>query len=166
MTGTAQLIEGLVEPQPAALMRGQLIDQVRTYRQTVFGRDVQHTVWKPLINQIEALLVNLGVPSAVSEIATVRQQLRLAESLRATSVPGCLTPMGSISSTMTPANACTPATPRAFRRVHRIRSTSRYTACPSGTTMTNRIYGRSTSLEVGSRSPTRHSVACFMPATR
>jgi hypothetical protein len=80
MTGTAQLIEGLVEPQPAALMRGQLIDQVRTYRQTVFGRDVQHTVWKPLINQIEALLVNLGVPSAVSEIATVRQQLRLAES--------------------------------------------------------------------------------------
>jgi hypothetical protein len=63
-----------------AVRRKQLIDQVRTYRQTVFGREVQQTVWKPLINQMEALLVNLGVPNAVSEIATVRQQLRLAES--------------------------------------------------------------------------------------
>jgi hypothetical protein len=63
-----------------AARRQQLIDQVRTYRETVFGREVQQTVWKPLINQMEALVVNLGVPNAVSEIATVRQQLRLAES--------------------------------------------------------------------------------------
>lgn len=63
-----------------AARRQQLIDQVRTYRQTVFGRDVQQTVLKPLINQMEALLVNLGVANAVSEIATVRQQLRLAQS--------------------------------------------------------------------------------------
>jgi hypothetical protein len=63
-----------------AARRQQLIDQVRTYRETVFGREVQQTVWKPLIDQMEALVVNLGVPNAVSEIATVRQQLRLAES--------------------------------------------------------------------------------------
>jgi CotH kinase protein len=63
-----------------AVRRKQLIDQVRAYRETVFGREVQHTVWKPLINKMEALLVNLGVANAVSEIATVRQQLRLAES--------------------------------------------------------------------------------------
>ena len=60
--------------------RKQLIDQVRTYRQTVFGREVQQTVLKPLINKMEALLVDLGVPNVVSEIAVVRQQLRLAES--------------------------------------------------------------------------------------
>ena len=33
-----------------------------------------------MIDQMEAILLGLGVPNAVSEIATVRQQLRLAES--------------------------------------------------------------------------------------
>jgi hypothetical protein len=46
----------------------------------VFSRESQQTVLKPLINQMEALLVGFGVPNAVSEIATVRRQLRLAES--------------------------------------------------------------------------------------
>jgi hypothetical protein len=63
-----------------AVRRKQLIDQVRAYRQTVFGRDVQQTVLKPLINKMEALLGGLGVVNVVSEIAIVRQQLRLAES--------------------------------------------------------------------------------------
>ena len=33
-----------------------------------------------MIDQMEAILVGLGVPNAVSQVATVRQQLRLAES--------------------------------------------------------------------------------------
>jgi CotH kinase protein len=70
----------------AKLVRGdgdrltQLIDQIRTYRDTVFGREIQQTVLKPMIDKIEALLVGFGVPNAVSQIAIVRQQLRLAES--------------------------------------------------------------------------------------
>jgi hypothetical protein len=63
-----------------AARRKQLIDQVRTYRETIFAREIQQTVLKPLIDKMEALLVNLGVSNAVSEIAIVRQQLRLAES--------------------------------------------------------------------------------------
>jgi hypothetical protein len=63
-----------------AARRKQLIDQVNTFRQTVFGREVQQTVLKPLINKMEGLLVDLGVPNVASEIATVRRQLRLAES--------------------------------------------------------------------------------------
>jgi hypothetical protein len=63
-----------------ATRREQLISQVRTYRETVFGRDIQQTVLKPMIDQMQALLTGFGVPDAVSEIATVRQQLRLAES--------------------------------------------------------------------------------------
>lgn len=60
--------------------REQLLNQIRTYRDTVFSREHQQTVLKPLIDQMEALVVGFGVPNAVSEIATVRQQLRLAES--------------------------------------------------------------------------------------
>ena len=72
------LIANLVRSDAAR--REQLIDQVRTYRETVFSRETQQTVWKPFINQMEALVVGFGVPNAVREIATVRQQLRLAES--------------------------------------------------------------------------------------
>jgi hypothetical protein len=46
----------------------------------VFSRETQQTLLKPMIDQMEALLVGLGVPNAASQIATVRQQLRLAES--------------------------------------------------------------------------------------
>ena len=63
-----------------AARRKQLLDQVRTYRETIFAREVQQTVLKPLIDKMEALLVNIGVSNAVSEVAIVRQQLRLAES--------------------------------------------------------------------------------------
>lgn len=72
------LIANLVRSDAAR--RAQLIAQVRAYRETVFSRETQQSVWKPLINQMEALLVGFGVPNAVREIATVRQQLRLAES--------------------------------------------------------------------------------------
>lgn len=72
------LIASLVRSDAAR--RAQLIAQVRAYRETVFSRETQQSVWKPLINQMEALLVGFGVPNAVREIATVRQQLRLAES--------------------------------------------------------------------------------------
>ncbi len=70
------LIANLVRSDPAR--RVQLIDQVRAFRDTVFSRETQQTVWKPLIDQMEALLVGFGVPNAPREIATVRQQLRLA----------------------------------------------------------------------------------------
>jgi hypothetical protein len=76
--GTDGLIAKLVRNEGAR--RAQLMNQIRTFRETVFSRETQQTVLKPLINQVEALLVGFGVPNAVSEIATVRQQLRLAES--------------------------------------------------------------------------------------
>jgi hypothetical protein len=76
--GTEGLIARLVRED--GTRRAQVLDQIRTYRDTVFSRESQQTVLKPLINQMEALLVGFGVPNAVSEIATVRQQLRLAES--------------------------------------------------------------------------------------
>ena len=60
--------------------RKQLFDQIRTYRSTIFSRDNQQKVLKPMIDQMQALLVGFGVHNAVAEIATVRQQLRLAES--------------------------------------------------------------------------------------
>jgi hypothetical protein len=76
--GTEGLIARLVRDDGAR--RAQVLIQIRTYRDTVFSRESQQTVLKPLINQMEALLVGFGVPNAVSEIATVRRQLRLAES--------------------------------------------------------------------------------------
>jgi hypothetical protein len=76
--GTEGLIARLVRDDGAR--RAQVLNQIRTYRDTVFSRESQQTVLKPLINQMEALLVGFGVPNAVSEIATVRRQLRLAES--------------------------------------------------------------------------------------
>jgi hypothetical protein len=76
--GREGLIGKLVRKDAAR--RKQLIDQVGTYRATIFSREVQQTVLKPLIDKMEALLVDLGVFNVVSEIAIVRQQLRLAES--------------------------------------------------------------------------------------
>ncbi|WP_123028195.1 CotH kinase family protein [Mycolicibacterium stellerae] len=60
--------------------RKQLMDQIRAYRETLFSRESQQTVLKPLIDQMQALVAGFGVPNAVQEIDTVRQQLRLAES--------------------------------------------------------------------------------------
>ena len=76
--GTYGLIANLVRNDAARL--AQLINQIRTYRETVFSRETQQTLLKPMIDQMEALLVGFGVPNAVSQIAIVRQQLRLAES--------------------------------------------------------------------------------------
>src|SRR5262249_44045906 len=76
--GTRGLIANLIRNDAARF--AQLIDQIRTYRGTVFSRETQQTVLKPIIDQMEALLVDFGVPNVVSQIATVRQQLRLAES--------------------------------------------------------------------------------------
>jgi len=76
--GNRGLIANLVQNDAARL--AQLIDQIRTYRDTVFSREKQQTLLKPMIDQMEAILVGLGVPNAVSQVATVRQQLRLAES--------------------------------------------------------------------------------------
>ena len=76
--GTRGLIANLIRNDAARL--AQLIDQIRTYRGTVLSRETQQTVLKPMIDQMEALLVEFGVPNVVSQIATVRQQLRLAES--------------------------------------------------------------------------------------
>ena len=104
-----------------AARRKQLIDQVGTFRKTIFAREVQQTVLKPLIDKMEALLVDLGVPNAVSEIAIVRQQLRLAESVGYICAGLPDASVRFISSTSAPANACTPATPRPFRRVSPIR---------------------------------------------
>ncbi len=76
--GNRGLIARLVRNDAAR--RAQLIDQIRTYRESVFSPHTQETVLKPMIDQMERLLVKLGVPNAVTEIATVRQQLRLVES--------------------------------------------------------------------------------------
>jgi len=57
-----------------------LFDQIRAYRETLFSRENQQTVLKPLIDQMQALLTGFGVPDAVAKIDSVRQQLRLAES--------------------------------------------------------------------------------------
>ena len=60
--------------------RKQLFDQIRAYRETLFSREHQQTVLKPLIDQMQALVAGFGVPNAAAEIDSVRQQLRLAES--------------------------------------------------------------------------------------
>jgi hypothetical protein len=75
---TGGLIAKLVRDD--AVRRKQVIDQIRTYRDTIFSRDTQQSVWKPLIDQMESIIAGLGVPNAAIEVATVRQQLRLAES--------------------------------------------------------------------------------------
>jgi len=72
------LIAKLVRDDPDRLT--QVIDQIETYRATVFSREVQHTTLNPMIDKMEALLQGFGVPDVVAQIATVRQQLRLAQS--------------------------------------------------------------------------------------
>jgi hypothetical protein len=60
--------------------RKLLMDQIRAYRETVFSREHQQTVLKPLLDQMQGLLTGFGVPNVVAEIDSFRQQLRLAES--------------------------------------------------------------------------------------
>jgi len=75
---TNGLIAKLVRDDPTR--RTQLINQIQTYRDSIFAREVQQAQLTPLIDRMEALLVGFGVPNAASEIAVVRQQLRLAAS--------------------------------------------------------------------------------------
>jgi hypothetical protein len=63
-----------------ATRRTQLINQIRTYRDAIFAREIQQSQLTPLIDRMQTLLVGLGVLNAVSQIAVVRQQLRLAAS--------------------------------------------------------------------------------------
>lgn len=75
--------------------RKQLFDQIRAYRDTIFSRENQQTVLRPLIDEMQALLTGFGVPDVVTEIDVVRQQLRLAESAGyiATGLPGPADPV-------------------------------------------------------------------------
>src|SRR5258707_2115380 len=75
--------------------RQQLFDPIRAYRETLFSRENQQAVLKPLIDQMQALLTGFGVPDAVAEIDSVRQQLRLAESAGyiAAGLPGTPNPV-------------------------------------------------------------------------
>lgn len=75
--------------------RKQLFDQIRAYRDTIFSRENQQTVLRPLIDEMQALLTGFGVPDIVTEIDLVRQQLRLAESAGyiATGLPGPADPV-------------------------------------------------------------------------
>jgi hypothetical protein len=75
--------------------RKQLFDQIRAYRETLFSREHQQTVLKPLIDQMQALVTGFGVPNVAAEIDSVRQQLRLAESAgyTAAGLPGPANPV-------------------------------------------------------------------------
>ncbi len=77
--GTDGLLAKLVRND--ATRRAQLINQIRAYRDTVFSRAVQQATLQPMIDKLEKLLVGLGVPDVAAQIAIVRQQLRLAESV-------------------------------------------------------------------------------------
>ena len=57
--------------------RKLLMDQIRAYRETVFSREQQQTVWKPLIDQMHSLLADRRAERSAGD-QTVRQQLRLA----------------------------------------------------------------------------------------
>ncbi|MET7991987.1 CotH kinase family protein [Amycolatopsis sp. NPDC005232] len=60
--------------------RAQLMDQIRTYRDTVFGRKTQQEALTPLLERMGAVLTSLGVPDMPAQLITVRKQLRLATS--------------------------------------------------------------------------------------
>ncbi len=161
---TSGLVAKLVRDDAARL--AQLVDQIRTYRETVFSRETQQTMLKPMIDQMEALLVGFGVPNAVSEIATVRQQLRLAESagylcagLPGTSAVYIL--KGDTSDCLHASN--TEGIPAGTPDSAELRGLS-IGRFPDNND--RRIYGASTILEAESRLPIRLTAACSMPATR
>ncbi|QYN21393.1 CotH kinase family protein [Amycolatopsis sp. DSM 110486] len=60
--------------------RAQLMDQIRTYRDTVFGRKTQQEVLTPLLERMGVVLTSLGVPDMPAQLISVRKQLRLATS--------------------------------------------------------------------------------------
>jgi len=76
--GSGGLVAKLVRDDADRL--AQLIDQIGTYRDTVFSRELQQTVVKPMLDKMAASLVSFGLPDVALRMATLRQQLRLAES--------------------------------------------------------------------------------------
>ncbi len=75
---TAGLLAKLVRDDPAR--RAQVADQVRRYRETVFGFRTQQDVLRPLLDGMGTLLAGLGVPDVPTQLTAVRKQLRLAAS--------------------------------------------------------------------------------------
>ncbi|MFI5615127.1 CotH kinase family protein [Amycolatopsis sp. NPDC051903] len=75
---TSGLLAKLV--RDGAGRRAQLMDQIRTYRDTVFGRKTQQEVLTPLLERMGTVLTSLGVPDVPAQLITVRKQLRLATS--------------------------------------------------------------------------------------
>ncbi|WP_326837453.1 CotH kinase family protein [Amycolatopsis rhabdoformis] len=63
-----------------ATRRAQLLAQIRTYRDTVFGRDTQQTVLTPLLERMGTTLTSLGAPDMPAQLIALRKQLRLASS--------------------------------------------------------------------------------------
>ncbi|MGV0805964.1 CotH kinase family protein [Mycolicibacterium setense] len=76
--GGAAVIARLVRADAAR--REQLFGQIRTFRDTIFSRESQQTVLRPLLDQLQGLVSELGVPDVGARVSTVRQQLRLAGS--------------------------------------------------------------------------------------
>ncbi|MGV9713624.1 CotH kinase family protein [Gordonia sp. NPDC003424] len=75
---TEGLLAELVRNDPTR--RAQVLEQIRTYRSTVFGRDSQDKVLIPMLEAMRTTLTGLGVPNLPVEVGIVRKQLRLAMS--------------------------------------------------------------------------------------
>ena len=91
------------------------MDQIRAYRETLFSREQQQTVWKPLIDQMQSLLTGFGVPNVVRRSPPSGSSCG-SPNRPPTSSPACRNrPTRSISSNTTPATASMPATPSRFR---------------------------------------------------
>ncbi len=82
---TTGLIAKLVNDDVTRRM--QVIDQIRVYGDGILGSHAQQTVLGPMIDQMQALLVDFGVPDVVAEIATVRKQLQLVEAAAGSLLP-------------------------------------------------------------------------------
>jgi CotH kinase protein len=121
--------------------RKQLFDQIRAYRETLFSREHQQTVLKPLIDQMQALLTGFGVVNVAAEIDSGWPN-RWDISLRVCLAP----PTRSTSSSTTPVPVCMPAILSRFRRAYPLRRISRSTTNRCRTTTTKPICGYSTTL--------------------
>ncbi|MGW4063981.1 CotH kinase family protein [Amycolatopsis sp. NPDC004747] len=75
---TAGLLAKLVRDDPGR--RAKVVDQIRSYRETVFGFGIQQEVLKPLLDRMSTLLTGFGVPDVPTQLTVVRKQLRLAAS--------------------------------------------------------------------------------------
>jgi len=70
----------------AKLVRGdsswksKLFGTIRSFADTIFGRNNHDTVLKPFIDRMETLLISAGVTGAASDINVVRKQVQLVKS--------------------------------------------------------------------------------------